>query len=295
MKIPVLILSILITVFPLLGYCTSVSAAAADDIKVEIYSKKNKFGLRSSNDIVTQPIFKKIIKLGDSSWVVQYKGKYGLLNSNGEYLIQPKYRVADRMPENRVKFGSNNDFGLYDEFGQVIIPPEYSSIDILCRGMFLTCKNYKYGIMSADGTLILENKFESIYMAQPNLMIVQYKGVQYSIESISEFSLEHDKDESDENFKISHFVVNTGVVSGYSVVTLTDYVLKMLSVLSPAYESTIDELMFSQGAETISILMKFTWLPKFPVVYVKNYYRHLRQPDSSPLAPTRNSLKKQMK
>lgn len=275
----------------------SISAEAG---KIQVYSEKNKFGLKDANDkVITKPIYKKMIKLGNSSWIVLYKGRYGLLNSKGEFIIPPKYRNVDRVLGKYAKFGNSNDFGLYDEFGNTVIPPEYSSVDIMYGGMFLTCKNYKYGIVDLDGNSVLDNEFEEIYMPKPNVIIIRHNGMEYSVETVSgkEITLPSDTNKiSEENdFKITNLVVNTGVVSGYSVVTLTDYMLKMLSALSPAYEAAIDELMFSQGAETISILMKFTWLPKFPIVYVKNYYKHIRRPNNGPLANTRNSLKKQMK
>jgi len=165
--------------------------------------------------------------------------------------------------------------------------------------MFLTCKSYKYGVVDISGNTILENEFDDIYMPKPNVMMVQYDGKWCSIETVSgkEITLPSDinKISGDKDFKMTNLMVNTGVVSGYSVVTLTDYVLKMFSSISPAYEATIDELMFSQGAETISILMKFTWIPKFPFVYLKNYYKHIRRPNNGPLTNTRNSLKKQIR
>lgn len=286
-----------------MNVCTFAQADTTDNSAVKtvsVYSEKGKFGLKDSNDnIITKPLYKKLIKLGNSSWIVQYRSKYGLISHNGDFLIYPKYRNVDRVAGKYVKFGNDNDYGLYDEYGHTVIQPEYSSIDIMYGNMFLTRKNYKYGVVDISGNTILENEFDNIFMPKPNVMMVQYNGNWCSIETVSgkEITLPSDinRISEDKDFKMTNLVVNTGVVSGYSVVTLTDYVLKIFSSISPAYEATIDELMFSQGAETISILMKFTWIPKFPIVYVKNYYKQIRQPNNGPLANTRNSLKKQMR
>lgn len=267
---------------------------------VNVYSEKGKFGLKKDNgEIVTKPIYKKLIKVGNTSWIVLYRTKYGLIDANGDFLILPKYRNVDRIRGKYVKFGNDNDYGLYDEYGNTIIQPEYSSIDMLYGNMFLTCKNYRYGVVDIDGNTILENEFDDIYMPKSNVMMVQYQGNWCSIETVSgkEVTLPFDINDMSRNkdFKITNLVVNTGVASGYSVVTLTDYVLKLLSSISPAYEATIDELMFSQGAETISIFMRLSWIPKFPFVYVKHYYKIVRCPNNGPLANTRNSLKKQLR
>ena len=90
-------------------------------------------------------------------------------------------------------------------------------------------------------------------------------------------------------------VVNTGIMSGYSVVTAADYTLKLLSSISPAYEDTIDELMFSQGMEGLSVFVKLGWIPRFPFTYLKNYYQNFRAPNNGPLSGIKSNLKRQIK
>lgn len=296
----------------LLSFCLIIqSAAFAQDSSealkaevqkvsnVDVYTEKGKFGLTDGEKNITKAVYKKLIRLGESSWIVQYKTKYGLMDSEGNYLILPKYRNVERVVEKYVKFGNDNDYGLYDEHGHTIIQPEYSSIDMLYGQMFLTCKNYKYGIVDINGNTILENEFDDIYMPKSNVLMIQYNGNWCEIEKISESEITLPQDISklseDKDFKMTNLVVNTGVMSGYSVLTFTDYVLKLFSSISPAYEATIDELMFSQGAETVSILMKLTWLPKFPIVYVKHYYKNVRNPNTGVLSNSRKSLKNQMR
>ena len=267
---------------------------------VRTYREKNKFGLcKSDGTKITKPIYKKIIRLGDKSWIVQYRTKFGLIDYYGNYIIFPKYRNVQRIANRYVKFGNDNDYGLYDEYGFTIIQPEYSSIDMLYGKMFLTRKNFRYGVVDMEGNTLLENEFDDIYMPSPHEMLVQYEGNWSKIESLSEKEItlpfDLDKMAEDKDFKITNLVLNTGVGAGYSVVTLTDYLLKLVASISPAYEATIDELMYSQGADTISILMKLSWIPKFPIVYIKQYYRQLRSPNSGPLANARSSIKKQMR
>ena len=270
------------------------------NLLVSVYQEKNKFGIQKSDGTkITKAIYRKMIRLGDKSWIVQYKTKFGLLDYEGNYIILPKYRNVQRIANKYVKFGNDNDYGLYDENGFTIIQPEYSSIDLLYGKMFLTRKNFRYGVVDMQGNTLLENEFDDIYMPSPHEMLVQYEGNWSKIESLSEkeITLPEDINQMSENkdFKITNLVVNTGVGAGYSVVTLTDYFLKVIACISPAYEATIDELMYSQGADTISILMKLSWLPKFPFVFIKQYYRQLRSPNNGPLSNTRSTLKKQLR
>lgn len=269
---------------------------------VVTFSQNEKWGLKDKNDnIIIQPVYKKMIRLGDNSWIVQNKkNKFGLIDSSGNVLVNIKYAHADRVVSKFAKFGNEKDYGIYDEYGNVVVNPEYSKIDILFGKMFLTYKNYKYGIVGYDGKVILENEFDDIYMPKPNVMRILYNGEWYELEQVNAETLTLPADAkhnlaTNEDLKLYNIVVNTGVMSGYSVLTFSDYLIKVFSSISPAHEDTIDELMLSQGAETVSIFMKLTWLPKYPITYVKKYYNNVRNPNNGPLSEVRSELKKQLK
>jgi len=266
-----------------------------------VYSEDNKFfGLKDNeNNIIVEPIYRKMIRLGNSAYIIQTKkNKYGIMDNNGNILVQPSFRNADRVLGKYVKLGNSGDFGLYDETGKAIIPAQYDSLDLLFGGMMLTYKNYYYGVSDFNGRVLLENKFQDIYMPKSNIMRIEYEGQWYEIEQVSADTLTLPEDvksiATNENFKVTNLVVNTGVVSGYSVVTFSDYLIKMFSSISPAHEATIDELMFAHGAETVNILIKFTWLPKYPYTYIRNYYRTVRNPNNGPLSGVRTKLRRKI-
>ena len=267
--------------------------------KLNVFSDEdNNFRLKdSAGNVIVEPEYKKMIKLGDS-WIIQKKSKYGLMDSTGKYLIEPKYRHVDRILGKYVKLGNSNDFGIYNEKGETVIPPEYTSVDILFGGMFLTKKNYKYGVCDKNGNVILDNIFDDIYMPKPNIMRIQYNGQWYEIEQIAGGELQLPDDvkniKGNTNFKVTEFITNPVTASGYSAVTFTDYFLKIFSSISPAHEETIDELMLSQGADTVNIFIKFTWLPKYPFTFAKNYYHNLRTPNNGPLADVKTELIQKM-
>lgn len=293
----------------LLIFISQTLALADESIKpvlkmsdVQVFSDEDGlFGLKDKQgNIVVEPEYKKLIRLGNSSWIIQRKNKFGLIDSSGNYLIKPKYRHVERVFGEYVKLGNDNDFGLYNQKGEIIIPPEYTKIDPLFGRMFLTCKNYKYGISDETGKVLLKNEYDDIYMPTPKTMRIKYEGEWYEIERLAENEIVlpegvHKITVDDKDYKVTHLITNTGVISGYSALTLADYTLKLFSSISPAYEETIDELMLSQGAETVSIFMKLGWIPKFPFTYAKKYYNNLRAPNNGPLSDVRNDVKKQLK
>ena len=222
------------------------------------------------------------------------------MDSSGNYLIKPKYRHVERVFGEYVKLGNDKDFGLYNQKGEVVIAPEYTKIDPLFGRMFLTCKDYKYGISDETGKILLKNEYDDIYMPTPKTMRIKYDGEWYEIERLAKDEIilpegVHKITVDNKDYKVTHLIANTGVISGYSALTLADYTLKIFSSISPAYEETIDELMLSQGAETVSIFIKLGWIPKFPFTYAKKYYNNLRAPNNGPLSYVRNDMKKQLK
>ncbi len=267
---------------------------------VDVYSEDNKFGLKDkAGNIVVEAQYKKLIRVGNSSWIIQKGSKFGLIDTNGNYLVEPKYRHVDRVFGKYAKLGNNQDYGLYNEKGEIIILPQYSRIDPLFGEMFLTCKNYKYGIVDSTGKEILENEYDDIYMPSPDVLRIKYQGEWYEIERAAkgEISLPENTQKikvGQSELKITRVIADTGLISGYGALTAADYFLKLFTSISPAYEQTIDELMYSQGAETVNILIQLGWLPKFPVTYIQKYIDNLRHPYNGPLSDIREDMKKQI-
>ena len=264
-----------------------------------VFNYDGKFGLKDeSGNVIVDAKYKKLIRLGETAWIIQDGSKFGIMDDNGNILVDPKYHRAERVLGKFAKLTRGSRCGLFDEKGFEVLPPEYSSIDLLFGGMFLTCKNYKYGVTDFNGQPILDNLFDDIYMPKPNLMVIVYNGQQYQIENIKggEMTLPSDlySITDNSNFTITELVTKPGTTTGYYGVTATNYLLKIFSSISPAYEDTIDELMFSQGADAAGVIMKFSWLPKFPFVYAKNYYQNLIAPNNGPLSGVKNNLKKHL-
>lgn len=269
------------------------------DVVVFSNNKNTLFGLKDkSGNIVVDAQYKKLIRLGTSSWIINKKNKYGIMDSSGNIIVEPKFRHVDRMMLKYVKLGNENDYGVYDEKGEIILPNEYMTINMLFGGMFLIKKNYKYGVADRNGNIILKPIFDEIYMPKPNIMRIEYNGQWYEIEQIAGGEIELPEDvkniKENKNFKVTEFVKDPLTASGYSAVTFTDYFLKIFSSISPSHEETIDELMLSQGADTVNIFIKCTWLPKYPFTFAKKYYHNIRTPNNGPLSNVKSDLKKKL-
>ena len=104
-----------------------------------VFSEDGRFGLKNEQgETIVDAKYKKLIRLGESSWIMQSGSKFGIIDDNGTILVDAKYSKADRILGKFAKFAKGDKFGIFDEKGFVILPVEYSSIDLLFGGMFLT-------------------------------------------------------------------------------------------------------------------------------------------------------------
>ena len=265
-----------------------------------VYTENNKFGLVDSNGIVVEAKYKKLVRLGEQSWIMQDGSKFGIIHDSGKILVEPEYNQAERVLGKYVKFRKGSRYGIYDELGFELLPVEYSSIDLLYGGMFIISKNYKYGLADMNGLIILDTLFDDIYMPDFETLILVYnnKQMEFKRNGSSEGTVPFNVlsfNVSSSDVKITDIASNPIASTGYYGVTLTDYIFKLFSSISPAYEQTIDELMFSQGADTVSVLVKCSWIPKFPFVYAKNYYQNIADPYNGPLSNTKKLLRRKIK
>lgn len=263
---------------------------------VEVFGEGKYFGLKNvdTGEVVVEPKYLKMVRVGRTGWIIQKKNKFGLIDSEGNFLLEPKYRHVDRILGRYVKIGNDSDFGIYDEHGNQVLPPIYNSIDLLYGKMFLTYKNFRYGVSDFNGNTLIANICDDIYMPSKDVMKIKYLGTWYEIEDVSveRLSMPETITEMKKNteFKVTDIVADTGAISGYSILTFSDYLIKIVSSISPAHEETIDDLILSHGVDTVDIVRKFSWIPKYPATFAKKYYIHVRNPFNGPLSDIRYGL-----
>lgn len=275
--------------------------------EVSVYSENNKFGLQDEQkQHITDAKYKKIIRLGDHSWIMQKGNKFGVIDDEGSILVKPVYDQAERIAGKYVKFRKGSKYCLLNEKGYSVLGTNdsnknkmFNSIDLLPGGLIVTSKGHKYGLSSFNGDTYLDNIFDDIYMKDNDTIVIVYgsRVMEFSREDSSEdgpFCFVF-RDLQNAELKLSDLATSPLATTGYYSVTFTDYVLKLFSSISPAYEQTIDELMLSQGADTVSVLIKCSWLPKFPFVYAKNYYNNVTDPSNGPLNKAKKNLRQQIK
>ena len=149
-----------------------------------VYSENNKFGLKYSNteDFITKAKYKKLVRLGTSAWIFQERTKFGIIDNDGNIIVEPIYNQAERVLGKYVKFRKGSRYCLLNEKGENILENSsdnnmyYTSIDLLHGGLIVTSVNHRYGLSSFNGTTKLDHVFDDIYMPDRDTIVIVYGG-----------------------------------------------------------------------------------------------------------------------
>lgn len=173
----------------------------------------NQWGLMDSNgDLFIEPIYNAIGEFKQFGYaVMQRNGGVGLLNKQGNEIIQPQYddlKVLDStlvaVMDNRewmvinlqgtvvlnkgyqrvhvwnsqfLAFIKDNKWGLVDvESGKIIADPTYDQIDLLKDAYFQTQKEDQIGLLASNGKTILEPLYEQVFIYNESLFFYKKNG-----------------------------------------------------------------------------------------------------------------------
>jgi hypothetical protein len=150
----------------------------------------NKWGVVDRNYVLTTPIiYEEIYWFVKGVCKVKYEGKYGYINKNGSFIIQPKYDdiFGFTTYEEKIKYKSYDDEditsykildkqGYIDINGKEITQPIFSSSsDLFSQGVATVMKNNKWGLIDKYGNFIVP----CIYKKYRNYLFRGYNAIAF--------------------------------------------------------------------------------------------------------------------
>lgn len=123
----------------------------------------------------------------DNVLKVQKDGKYGLINLEGNILLQCEYDKISALKgvKNSILIQKNDKFGITNTIGNVIIEPEYIEIKALTddyvNGYIVKNVEGKYGVISNTKEKILECKYNEIKQVTGNDYYVVKDGDKWNL------------------------------------------------------------------------------------------------------------------
>ena len=104
-----------------------------------------------------QPIFDYAEAFKDGIAIVKVSGKYGAINSSGDFVIQPTYKYPlDNLGKGLVAYHSD-DFkvGILNKQGDVVVTDQYYSIGAVSDGLMLFMSKTEWGYMDTKGEIVI--------------------------------------------------------------------------------------------------------------------------------------------
>lgn len=168
-----LILSLLASTF------SFAQTASKDGLWLAPVCKPKLYGLQNNQGgVAIEPKYDMMSEQTGNTWIVTTKGKEGVINSKGEYLIKPNFETITQFLNGKAVAGklvkrnpygeySSDDYsdsvvsyGIIDESGTWIIDPAYSWLMLCPDGSIeFTNKNNEYGFLNPDGSILLRAQY----------------------------------------------------------------------------------------------------------------------------------------
>jgi hypothetical protein len=155
--------------------------------------KPKLYGLEyAAGGVAAEAKYTMLLAQEGNAWIAQSAGKYGVINSKGEWLMRPEYeylvqysrgkavcgkKVLRRNYEDSYYEGGYEDsvvaFGVIDESGTWIIDAAYDFLQLSDDGSVLyTDVNGKYGFLNPDGTILLRAEYDYASLMHDGVAVI---------------------------------------------------------------------------------------------------------------------------
>ena len=102
--------------------------------------------------------------------VVVTDGKYGMVDLDGQYVVEPKYEQISGITEGGAVFKQNGLYGYMKLDGSIMITPRYESLSSFKNGLAVFSDDHKYGVVDRAATVVVKAEYEKISLLDNGLI-----------------------------------------------------------------------------------------------------------------------------
>ena len=96
---------------------------------------------------------------GEGLWKYKQKGKWGLVDSDGQIIMTPRYELINKFRNNRVAVSNSDIWGYCDNNGKEVIPLKYPLVWDFYDGRARFIDDRGVGFIDKDGKIVIRDKF----------------------------------------------------------------------------------------------------------------------------------------
>ena len=96
---------------------------------------------------------------GAGKWKFKRNGKWGLLNGQGEMILEPRYDLMNRYNSDRIAVAIGDRWGYCDENGEEVIPLKFPLVWDFSDGRARFIDNRGVGFIDKEGVMVISDNF----------------------------------------------------------------------------------------------------------------------------------------
>ena len=142
-------------------------------------SQKGKKGLiDDSGKIIGAGVaFEEITPMQGDAMFIKVKGKTGVADYNGNYIVKPEVDNVEQLGEEGWIITIKGKKGILKNDGDFLLQPVYTDIDVSVPGYYIIKSGDKAGLLKRDGTsLVLPKDFTGLKPYKDNYWVIEKKG-----------------------------------------------------------------------------------------------------------------------
>ena len=114
----------------------------------------------------------KLYGMRDGKVVAGEKGKWGLIDKTGKYILNPQFDEVRNLNGGLFAFAVGNKFGIIDKNGKYVASPKYDEIEKFSEDVAAVKIGHKWGFISSEGQYIVDPQFDQVHSYKEGLAAV---------------------------------------------------------------------------------------------------------------------------
>lgn len=106
----------------------------------------------------------------DGRAVVVKDGKYGIIDTDGNYVVSPVYEQISEITDGGAVFKRDGLYGYMNRDGAIVITPRYESLSNFKNGLAVFSQDHKYGVVDKAATVVVNAEYEDISLMDNGLI-----------------------------------------------------------------------------------------------------------------------------
>lgn len=137
---------------------------SAQDLLLAPVKENNRWGyIDIDANYVIRPKFEVANDFSENLAAVRVNGEWGYIDGKGDFVVPPKFQDAYSFVGGLARVRLSNMWGYINTAGELLIAPQYDVANDFIEGLALVRSNGKYGFIDKKGTYIIQPIYDDAY------------------------------------------------------------------------------------------------------------------------------------